>query len=837
MAGSAPQFVFDDPRFGMSVGGRFLVRAGAVTGYILLLAAFAAALLSNVVWLRWLGVFLGLILADRFVHRQDGDVPIPDLLRRSRINIAQALAPGLVSRLERAFDNALVSRTSLAPEIGMVLLKDKSIQAGLRRLDLDPAEVAAKLSDFLKRDDARSEATRVERLNELHGAVAAAFENAATNGHRFINATDVFASLPSATEGPNLMTRLFTVFDIDPGDLERAFIFTSAGSHRGLFGGMPSLSGLILPTARTQRHRIMNRAWTARTTPTLDAFSDDLSDAARMGGAGFLIGHGAEYEHMLTALARETNPNVMLVGQEGVGKETLIGHLAFQIQKDKVPSALFDKRLVALDIPRLVAGGSPEELQARLQAVAREIVIAGNVILVLNDIHNLAKTSGAAYVSAADALLPILRNNAFPVLGTTFPKEYRELIEPRSDFSGNFETVEVKEISADDAERILVYQAILLEAEHRVKVSFGAVKSAVRLAQKYFRNLPLPGSAITLLKSAATLGVGQGQKTITHEDVVHAAESRINVPLHETTKEEGAALLRLEETIRTRPIGQEEAVKAVADALRAYRSGLARTGGPIASFLFVGPTGVGKTELAKTLAAIQFGSDKTMMRFDMTEYKETGSIARFIGTPDGRVPGALTEAVKKQPYGLILLDEFEKAAPDILDLFLQVLDDGRLTDASGMTLSFENTIIIATSNAHSDLINEALKKGESVASIADYLKSRLTDVLKPELLNRFSKVIIFHDLNPADMGKIAALEMKKLAGVLDEQGFTLNYGPEVVTQMAKWGYDPQFGARPLRRAIDEHLRAPLANWLLAQAPPRGAEIKVALNGEAIGFSV
>jgi ATP-dependent Clp protease ATP-binding subunit ClpB len=464
-------------------------------------------------------------------------------------------------------------------------------------------------------------------------------------------------------------------------------------------------------------------------------------------------------------------------------------------------------------------------------------MVAGNVILVIPDIHNLLRTSGDAYLSAADALMPVIRSNAFPIIGTTFPHEYREMIEPRSDFVGIFETVLINEISAEEAEEILVYQSLVLEQQTNVTITFGAIKMAVKLGKKYFQSVLLPRSAVDLLKSAVTTAAANREKVVDHESIIRVAETRINIPLHETSSEENQKLLKLESTIHKRIIGQEEAVKAVSDSLREYRSGLARKGGPIASFLFVGPTGVGKTELAKAISNIQFGSEAAMSRFDMTEYKEVSSIERFIGSSDGSIPGALIEEVKRKPYGLVLLDEFEKAAPEILDLFLQVLDDGRLTDGTGHTFSFDNMIIIATSNAHSDIINDSLRKGESVASVADYLKTRLTDVFKPELINRFSRVVVFHDLQMPDMQKIAVLELKKLSVSIEEKGLSLQMGDDAVQEIAKLGYDPIFGARPLRRAIDEHIRAPLAEWLLANNPPHGSEIKVTLKGDLFTFSL
>ncbi len=317
--------------------------------------------------------------------------------------------------------------------------------------------------------------------------------------------------------------------------------------------------------------------------------------------------------------------------------------------------------------------------------------------------------------------------------------------------------------------------------------------------------------------------------------MITSAEAKINIPMHEAGEAESKKLLNLEEIIHERIVGQDEAVKAVAEAIREYRSGLSRKGGPIASFLFVGPTGVGKTELAKTLAKIQFGSEKLMVRFDMTEYQDKQSFFRFIGSPDGHVSGALTDAILQKPYSLILLDEFEKAFPDILNLFLQVLDEGRLTDNLGRTVDFTNTIIIATSNAHSDIINEALNKGETMSDISEYLRRKLVDVFKPELLNRFSKIVIFKNLVPKDLEQVVALYVKEVAATLSEQGITLEFDTSVIHEFARLGYDPAFGARPLRRVIDEKLRSPLSKKILEKGITKGNRMKVVMKGDDIEF--
>jgi len=821
----------------MSLPGRFLVRVVGYVAYLVLIAATATFLLSDLHWLRALGAFLFLFLLDRAVHFGEADYPLLELPKTGSVNLARFLRPRAYSVLERAFDRSSVAKRNFFLELVRELLNFSEVRDGLRRLDVAFEEFKQKAESLLgasSASDSERILTKQERLGKAEAVVMAALVQALGAGHNFIEISDLFSAIP--LEKDDASDRLFNVFGIEPGDLEKALLFSSL-SKKNIFGRLPGTMAGFMVGPRRMRHRIMNRAWTSRPTPALDKYSTDLTDLARRGPAGFLIGHSDEFERLVNTLARPINPNALLVGEAGIGKETIVAHLAFKLTKDEVPPALFDKRLVSLEINNLVAGATAEELNSRLKKIVEEIEIAGNVIIYIPDIHNLVRTSGAAYLSAADQLMPVIMNNAFPIIGATYPKEFKQFIEPRSDFAGAFEIIRVNEISESDAEKVLSYDGLLLEREFGVAVSFGAIKKSVVLAKKYFRSKFLPSSADELLKSALVEAKKRGEKLVGPEIVVSVAEAKVNIPIHEAKGEEAEQLLKLEETMHERLIDQEEAVKAVADALREYRSGLARPGGPIASFLFVGPTGVGKTELAKTLAKIQFGSEKAMVRFDMTEYQDKQSFYRFIGSPDGTVNGALTEAIMQKPYSLVLLDEFEKAFPDILNLFLQVFDDGRLTDNLGRTVDFQNTVIIATSNAHSDIINEAMNQGQSMTDIAEYLKKKLVDVFKPELLNRFSRIVVFKNLSPEDLEKIVRLNLGDIILLAGEQGIKLEFDEALMKQFAKWGFDPAFGARPLRRVIDEKLKAPLAQAILEKKAGKGSRIKVGLKGDELEFTL
>lgn len=826
------ELYFDDPRLRMTLPGRALVRVARYVIYLLLIAlniTFFLASDPGLPWLRALGGALLLFFVDKILHFGEADIPLDEIPRSGRVNVASYLKPKAFALLEKSFDRSIMLGKNFVLETIRELAQLEEVKEGLRRLDVKSEEFLQKTEELLA-SGAKNPMSHEERMRYAEMIVINAMGQALSSGHEFIELRDLFSAMPLL--GNDDADRLFNLFSIVPGDLERALIFSSMSKG---FGRLPNTLGGFVLNAPRVRHRIMNRAWTSRPTPTLDSYSTDLTDLAREGQAGFLVGHAEEFDRLVQTLARPVNPNALLVGEAGIGKETIVAHLALVLSKDEVPPTLFDKRLVALELENLVAGAPPEELEARIKKIVEEVIVAGNIILYIPSIHNLVRTSGTAYLSAADALMPVIMNNSFPVVGATYPRDFKQYIETRSDFAGLFDVIRVSEISEGDAEKILSYESLILEKQFHVTVSFGAVKRAVLLAKKYFRNKFLPASAEELLKSAIVEAGRKGEKTLGPDRVVSVAESKVNIPMHEAGEEEAKKLLKLEETIHERLIDQEEAVKVIADSLREYRSGLTRQGGPIASFLFVGPTGVGKTELAKILAKIQFGSEKLMVRFDMTEYQDKQSFFRFIGSPDGTTTGALTEAIMQKPYSLVLLDEFEKAFPDILNLFLQVLDDGRLTDNLGRTVDFTNTIVIATSNAHSDIINEALNQGQSMAQIAEYLKRKLTDVFKPELLNRFSRIVVFKNLVPADLEKIVVLNLADIAKSLKDRGIDMSIDAPVIPYFAKLGYDPAFGARPLRRVIDEKLRAPLAKNILEKKVAKGSRVKLVLRDNDLDF--
>lgn len=831
------EFYFKDPLFSLSIAGQLFVRIILAVLVIFVTAAAAVLLMSDLPRLFYAGLFLSLLVIDMALYRGKARFSLNQLPRRGKVNLAGFLAPASIECLAAAYQQALVFGGNFYLRLNRILLGQREVRNAVRRLEVNPDELLDKIEQVLAEDKTRElPAVLLQKIEHLVIEAALAAKRGVS---RQIMPADLFAAEEKVEDKE--LSRIFNLFQINQQDLEDVTVFGrfERQARSRFWRRLPSSIGGFAGSFFKLRRRTMNRAWTARPTPTLDQFSIDFTDLAAAGDIGFMIGHEKEYERLVNILSRPTKPNAILVGEPGVGVKTIIKHLAYMIIKDEVPPPLFDKRLVALNIGNLVAGADQAELQWRINRIFEEIVMAGNIILYIPEIHNLSRTSGEFLLSAANVMVPLLTTNDFPTIGSSYPREYKQYIEADSSFIEAFEVIRVEEISEEDAIKLLTFESIILERDWQITISFDAIKTAVRLAKKYFNYRPLPGPAHDLLKEAAGAAKYKGYKVLTKEEIIQTAEMRINVPLRQVEVNEAEKLLNLEELIHRDLIDQEEAVRAVAQAFREYRSGLSRKGGPIAVFLFVGPTGVGKTELAKTLAKIHFGSEEMMVRLDMTEYQDKTSFFRLIGSPDGKISGFLTDAVLEKPYSLILLDEFEKAHPDVLNLFLQVFDDGRLTDNLGRRVDFQNTIIIATSNAHSAFIKTSLEAGKTLEEIADEFKKKLIDYFRPELLNRFSDIIIFKTLSSDDLRKIAELQLKKqLTGVLQaEHGIELIFEDSAIQLIAELGYDPVFGARPLRKVLSERIKAPIAEMLLRRQIVRGSRVVVRAEDNKLEFNV
>lgn len=581
----------------------------------------------------------------------------------------------------------------------------------------------------------------------------------------------------------------------------------------------------------------------------VEKYGVDLTEMARKGELDPIAGRDAEIERLIHIMLRRTKNNPIIIGEAGVGKTAIVEGLALKIADGSVPTALKDRRIIQLDLAALVAGASHRgEFEERLKGVIQECIAAnGKIVLFIDEIHTVIGAGDMeGTMDASNIIKPYLARGQLQIIGTTTTAEFRKHFEKDKAFQRRFQQIIAEE--PDEEKAFLMLQVLRPKYEkfHSVTMPDDTLKAAVVLSKKYIGERYLPDKAVDLLDEAAAevkLEKEEGKRAdseVKKADIERTVSSWTGIPVTKLTEDESAKLLKLEDRIHERLVDQEEAVASVSEAVRRGRIGLAAANRPIASFIFLGPTGVGKTELAKTLGEILFGREDALIRLDMSEYMEKHEVAKLIGAPPGYVGydegGQLTEAVRAKPYSIVLLDEVEKAHPDVFNILLQVLEDGRLTDNKGNTISFKNTIIIATSNIGSALIQQKLStqttatSPEQAATQFSELSSMLSDELhkffRPELLNRFDEIVVFKPLQPEYMKAIAKLGIGKTAKLLKEQGYTLQVSDPAIAALAKDGYDPVYGARPLRRLIQTAIENPIALQIIGKVFVPGDTITV-----------
>jgi ATP-dependent Clp protease ATP-binding subunit ClpC len=632
-------------------------------------------------------------------------------------------------------------------------------------------------------------------------------------------------------------------------------------------------------------------------TPTLDEFGSNLTQMAGEGKLDPVVGRQKEIERVIQILGRRTKNNPVLIGEPGVGKTAIAEGLAQRITNSDIPDILEEKRVVTLDIGLLVAGTKYRgEFEERLKKIMDEIRQAGNVILVIDEVHTLIGAGAAeGAIDAANILKPALARGELQCIGATTLDEYRKHIERDAALERRFQPVMVGEPTVDETIEILHGLRDRYEQHHKLRILDEALDAAAKLSDRYISDRYLPDKAIDLIDEAGSRvrlinsqlppaakeldkelrqvlkdkddavrsqdfdragelrdremeikaeirAIAQSKKTesatgddpaspmVTEEDIAHIVASWTGVPVNKLTESESEKLLHMEDTLHTRLIGQDEAVKAVSRAIRRSRVGLKNPNRPIASFIFSGPTGVGKTELTKSLAAYFFGSEEAMIRLDMSEFMERHTVSKLIGSPPGYVGynegGQLTEAVRRRPYTVVLFDEIEKAHPDVFNMLLQILEDGRLTDAKGRTVDFKNTLIIMTSNIGSRVIEKgggglgfdfSTESAEEAqyTRIRNLVQEELKGSFKPEFLNRIDEIIVFRQLTKDEVKEIAAILLKEVFGRLQEKGIVLEVTERFKDRLIDEGYNPSYGARPLRRAIMRLLEDSLAEEILS----------------------
>lgn len=750
-----------------------------------------------------------------------------------------------------------------------------------KKKGINPTEVLSQQNNFLSHDKLN--------INDMSKQFESIFKDLAEN----INLEDL-----ENIEGAITFDNIDGKTDDDGESSKISGAAIPLGSIFNMFQNNNNNEEETEPSTGRKKVKVEKRPKQNKKKKFLDTFGTNLTTKAKNNQLDMIIGREKEIQRIVQILNRRSKNNPCLIGEPGVGKTAIAQGLAIKIANQNVPAKLLNKEVYLLDMTSVIAGTQFRgQFESRMKGIIDECKEYGNIILVIDEIHNIIGAGdGEHSMNAANILKPALSNGEIQLIGTTTLKEYRKYIEKDSALERRFQQVLVEEPSIDDSIGILEGIKKYYEEYHKVKISSDVIRQAVIMSEKYIHDRFLPDKAIDILDEACSrinlenkalyrlemlkqelskvqaekeeviaadstedyqkaadlktrecqlieeidkLSAKTKPKQLTVQDIATVIENWTKIPVKKITEEETQKLLNLETNLHKRIIGQDEAVSSVARAIRRNRAGLKSTKRP-PSFIFVGPTGVGKTELAKSLAYEMFGSEDSIIRIDMSEYMESHSTSKLIGAPPGYVgyddAGQLTDKVKRKPYSIILLDEIEKAHPDVFNILLQVLDDGKLTDSQGNTVSFSNTIIIMTSNAGSNVNNNSIGFGNETVN-KDKLIDRLKEYFRPEFLNRVDEIITFDSLTKEQLLQIVDLMLKDTSKALQDKDITLEVSSKAKNYLLEKGTDIKFGARPLRRAIQRYIEDELSEMILRGQLIDGQKVVVDFEKDKLKFKI
>ena len=741
-------------------------------------------------------------------------------------NVAESLNEHSVAVIEKAFEIARENRlTEISPIVILAGLEQSErgkymlLRAGFGiEKDLS-GMISEAILEIAKADN---QSTNPELNEESVAVLESARENAVANSRDYVSVGDILIGLIRKSD---IFQKMMFEIKVEEKDMLRIVEwYELLSSYRARFEK---------PFWEKDLGGGIGRDWSFGYTPTLSQFGRNLNQEIEYSGEVHVYGRSKEVDEIERILAKSTQSNVLLIGEHGIGKKSITKGLVSRIVFGKVLPVLRYKQVFQVDTGALLSGsGSAGEITQRVTKIFNEAIRAGNIILFFDNFHALLSSKeGVGKVNIAEIIMPYMQGS-INIIGTTTLKEYHKNIEANPGVAAALDKINVSEPNQDQTLQVLEEMVPIIESRNGVFWPYQSLKEVVRVAGRYIQNVPFPQKAIEIVDEVSVDIAKSGKKIVLAKDIDELISRKLEVPVAQAEGKEADKLLHLEEFMHMRVVGQSEAISAVANAMRRARSGIQNQKKPIGTFLFLGPTGVGKTETSKALAEAYFGSEKSMIRVDMSEYQEASSIYRLIGSPPAAGSegerGQLTTAVADNPFSLILLDEIEKAHPNILTLFLQVFDDGRLTDSTGRTVDFTNSIIISTSNAGSELIRQNIQNkisGEPMKkSLLDYLQTK--GIFKPEFLNRFDAVVAFHPLSQDQILQVANLMLDQLASRMSEKEITLSFTKGAIEMLAKEGFDPVYGARPMRRVIQDKVENALAQSMLAGKIPRGSRVTI-----------
>ncbi len=742
-------------------------------------------------------------------------------------NITTAFSADLLHAIERAFLIAEQNHSAFvtSSHLFAAILENHRMETLSMRLLIRPKDFLQALQPHLV--GAAPKDTEPQIPRETWQLLFGAYEIAWESHEPVVDIADLAAVIISVDES------IQTIYDDFEVSQEK---FANALQWERVRSRMQRARAARVSGSRGRGKGDTNRSMTALATPFLNSVSSDLTKASWYGHLEPMVGRGAELESIFRVLQSGAH-GVLLVGNPGVGRRTIVNGIAELMVAELVPPELADKRLMELDVARLLSGASAAEAEDRLLEALYDIARAGNIVLVIPNIEKMIGISMGTGQSmdVAGVLANELSKGYLLCIATTTTESFNKVIANQA-LGALFQKVVVDEMDVNTAIQVLEAKSNQFEYQHDVWFSYEALDRAVELSNRYLHDDYLPKKAIQIASEAALYVRNRRGKNqfVTAEDVSAIVAEKTKIPVTAVSENESEKLMRLESAMHERVIGQEEAVTVVANALRRARAELQSGKRPLANCLFLGPTGVGKTELAKTIADVYFGDEAQMIRLDMSEYQDTNSIYRLIGRPGEQGTGMLTEQVRQKPFSLLLLDELEKADANVLNIFLQVMDDGRLTDSVGRVIDFTNIILIATSNAGTRYVQDEIARGTSMDHIKNALiHQELKDQFRPEFLNRFDAIVLFQPLTQAQIVSVARLMVLGVAKKLSERGIGLRVTDEALANLAEAGYDPAFGVRPLRRVIQDKVENAIAGLLLENKVQRKDTIVVSETGVTV----